>query len=115
MSIRSDRSEQCAKVCDFLCADAWQAVASENSFGNRLAKWREQAGLPSDVAEHGLRKTGVAILVDCGCTGSEIDAVPGHEDAGSGRVYVKSADRLRLANSTMEKMQDSRNQIWKIS
>lgn len=88
----------------YLVTEHGKPFASSNSFGNKFRDWRAFARLPDGIAAHGIRKAGGGLLASCGCTGSEIDAILGHEDAGSGRIYVKSADRRRLAKSGMEKL-----------
>lgn len=91
----------------YLLTGHGQPFASGSSFGNWFRARRVAAGLPDGLAAHGVRKAGGAILAESGCTGLEIDAILGHEDEGSGRVYVKSANRRELARRAVAKMRSA--------
>lgn len=72
------------------------------SFGARFKKWCIQAEL-GHLSAHGIRKAAGALLADAGCTQHEIMAIHGHSDARTSDIYTKTANRLTLAKSAMDK------------
>lgn len=72
------------------------------SFGARFKKWCIQADL-GHLSAHGIRKAAGALLADAGCTQHEIMAIHGHSDARTSDIYTKTANRLTLAKSAMDK------------
>lgn len=75
---------------------------STAGFGARFKKWCLQAGLENRTA-HGIRKAAGALLANAGCTQHEIMAIHGHADARTSDIYTRTADRLTLAKSAMDK------------
>jgi len=75
---------------------------STAGFGMRFKKWCLQAGLENRSA-HGIRKAAGALLANAGCTQHEIMAIHGHADARTSDIYTRTADRLTLAKSAMDK------------
>lgn len=73
------------------------------SFGNKFRTWADEAGLP-DLSMHGIRKGQGAILAEYGCTPHEIMAILGHTNITTGEIYTRSANRISLAKSGMEKL-----------
>ncbi|MBL4806621.1 MAG: tyrosine-type recombinase/integrase [Rhodobacteraceae bacterium] len=77
---------------------------SHGGFGARFKKWCIAAGLP-DRSAHGIRKAAGALLADAGCTQHEIMAIHGHSDARTSDIYTRTANRVTLAKSAMEKFE----------
>ncbi len=75
---------------------------SKEGFGNVFRDWCDEAGLKG-LSAHGLRKAAGAAMAESGCTEREIMAVLGHRAESSVRIYVRSADKRRLATSALHK------------
>lgn len=81
--------------------NAYGAPFSVAGFGNRFRKWCDAAGL-KDKSVHGVRKGLSAILAGQGASSTEIDVLLGHEmGSPETRVYVRSAERARLAEAVI--------------
>lgn len=72
--------------------------------GNRFRKWCDEAGIEAKSL-HGIRKGLSAMLAGQGATSTEIDVLLGHEmGSPETRVYVRSAERARLAESVISRV-----------
>lgn len=72
-------------------------------FGNKLAEWRDAAGVRSCVATHGIRKSVGINMAENKATPYEIMAALGHSSPKVTEVYTKAADRRRLSTLASEK------------
>ena len=72
---------------------------SKNGFGNRFKSWCRDAGLPDDLAAHGVRKAIGVILAEAGCSQYEIMSIHGHSDPATSKIYTKSVERRKLAET----------------
>jgi integrase len=75
-------------------------------FGERMAYWVMQAGLPSHCTAHGLRKASATRLAEAGATAHEIMAVTGHRTLGEAQRYTQAAGKRGLADAGILKMQN---------
>jgi integrase len=73
-------------------------------FGNWFRDRCNEAGLPTGISAHGLRKATARRLADLGCTAHQIAAVTGHATLAEVQRYTKAADRKRLAREAMKKL-----------
>lgn len=72
--------------------------------GNRFRKWCDEAGL-ARKSLHGIRKGLSAMLTGQGASTTEIDVLLGHEmGSQETRVYIRSAERARLAESVISRV-----------
>lgn len=72
--------------------------------GNRFRSWCKDAGIDGKSL-HGIRKGLSAMLAGQGATSTEIDVLLGHEmGSPETRVYVRSAERARLAESVVSRI-----------
>lgn len=76
---------------------------SSKGFGSKFKTWVTEAGIPH-LSMHGIRKGQGAILAEYGCTPHEIMAILGHTNTTTGEIYTRSADRISLAKSGMDKL-----------
>ena len=84
--------------------NAYGAPFSHAGFGNRFRKWCDEAGL-TGKSVHGVRKGLSAILTGQGASTTEIDVLLGHEmGSQETKVYVRSAERQRLAEVVIERV-----------
>lgn len=67
--------------------------------GNWLRDARAAAGMSPGMSPHGLRKAAARRLAEAGCTALQIQAVTGHRSLRELEVYVREADRVRLADA----------------
>lgn len=81
---------------------------SAAGFGNWMRDRCDEAGL-SNCASHGLRKACARRLAEAGCTHHEIKAITGHKTDAEVRRYTAKADQVLLAQSALEKLQDTAN------
>ncbi|MBO9474016.1 tyrosine-type recombinase/integrase [Shimia sp. R10_1] len=72
-------------------------------FGNKLAQWRDEAGVRSSVATHGIRKSVGINMAENGATPYEIMAALGHSSPKVTKVYTEEADRRKLAAKASSK------------
>lgn len=72
--------------------------------GNRVRKWCDEAGLPH-CSLHGLRKSIARQMVERGATDAEGQAVTGHKKADTFVHYRAKANRVRLADSAMARIE----------
>jgi len=78
---------------------------SKYGLGNDFAKWATEAGLPAYCRLHGLKKGGMRRLAEAGGTAHELMAISGHKTLSEVQRYTKDADRKKLADSGMAKLQ----------
>ncbi len=89
-------------------------VRSENSLGNMMRSWCDEAGLPECTA-HGLRKACARRLAEAGATAHQIMAVTGHKTLALAQRYTVAASRKTLADSAFEKMSASTKNEQKLA
>ncbi|EYD76776.1 Mobile element protein [Rubellimicrobium mesophilum DSM 19309] len=75
------------------------------TLGNWWQDRRREAGVPGSL--HGLRKAGATRLANAGAGEREIMAFLAHATPKEGATYTKKADRARLADSGLAKLQDA--------
>ena len=63
------------------------------------------AGLPSGLNVHGLRKLAATSLAEAGCSALEIAAITGHRSLSMVALYTASADQRRLASAAMGRLE----------
>ena len=78
---------------------------SKYGLGNDFAKWATEAGLPAYCRLHGLKKGGMRRLAEAGGTAHELMAISGHKTLTEVQRYTKDADRKKLADFGMAKLQ----------
>jgi integrase len=71
-----------------------------NGFGGWFRKRCDEAGLPHCTA-HGLRKAGATILAENGATTAQLMAIYDWSTPGQAEVYIRAANRSRLAGQAM--------------
>jgi integrase len=84
---------------------------SKYGLGNDFAKWATEAGLPARCRLHGLKKGGLRRGAEAGMTTHELMAISGHKTLSEVQRYTSDADRKRLANTGMAKLQDQSENI----
>jgi integrase len=77
-------------------------------FGNKLAQWRDGAGVRPSVATHGIRKSVGINMAENDATPYEIMAALGHSSPKVTKVYTEEADRRKLAAKASSKSTLSR-------
>ena len=90
----------------FLQTDRGKPFASSNSFGNKMRKWCDAAGLKKCSA-HGLRKVAAKRLSELGCTTHQIMAITGHDSPDEIERYTEQRNQVRLAEQAIEKYASS--------
>jgi len=70
---------------------------SVKGFGNRMKKWVLEAGLPDDIASHGVRKSIGSMMAEADCSNYQIMAMQGHSSPKASEVYTRKAKRRILA------------------
>jgi integrase len=78
---------------------------SKYGLGNDFARWATEAGLPARCRLHGLKKGGMRRWAEAGGTAHELMAFSGHRTLSQVQHYTSAADKKRLADSGMAKMQ----------
>ena len=78
-------------------------------FGNWFRDRCREAGLPIGTSAHGLRKATARRLAELGCSANQIAAVTGHSSLTEVQRYTRAADRKRLAQEGMSKLEKSRS------
>lgn len=78
---------------------------SAKSFGNRMRKWCDEAGLPH-CTTHGLRKAVLRRLADIGIGNTGIKAISLHGDDKEVAIYTAQANQRALAKSVMGTLSD---------
>jgi integrase len=73
-----------------------------------IRRWCDEAGLPKDLSNHGVRKEFGAEMADAGCSDEEIAAALGHASTAVTGVYTKGAKQRRLAQNAITKVSNRR-------
>lgn len=73
------------------------------SFGNRMRKWCDAAGL-KHCSAHGLRKAGAVRMAHLGCTTHEIASITGHETLKEVERYTRQVKQRTLAEAAKLKL-----------
>ena len=76
---------------------------SAAGFGNKLAKWRDAAGVRPAVATHGIRKSVGIDMAENQATPYEIMAALGHSSPRVTKVCTEAADRRKLSSQASAK------------
>lgn len=77
------------------------------SFGNVFRDWCNEAGLPHCSA-HGLRKAAAVELAETGSSASELCAIFGWGKLETAEIYVRKAQRKRLAGNAYARLDEHR-------
>jgi hypothetical protein len=85
---------------------AYGKPRSKVGLGNDFAKWATAAGLPKHCRMHGLKKGGMRRLAEDSATTHELMAISGHRTLSEVERYTADADRLRLADQAMAKIEN---------
>lgn len=88
----------------FLIVNQYGKPFTDAGLGNRMRKWCNEAGLPH-CSIHGLRKSISRQMVERGATDAEGQAVTGHKKPGTFAHYRAKANRVRLADTAMARME----------
>jgi integrase len=88
----------------FLTTSFGQPFKTAASFGNWFRDRCNEAGLPTGLSAHGLRKATARRLAELGCTEHQIAAVTGHASLAEVQRYTKAANRERLAREAIKKL-----------
>jgi integrase len=73
-------------------------------FGNRFRDRCKEAGLPTGMNAHGLRKAAARRLAEAGCTTREIMSITGHKTLGEIERYTRAVSQESLATGAMAKL-----------
>ena len=84
----------------FLVSEHGKPYASGNSFGQRIRRWAQQAGM-GGRSVHGLRKSCCRRLVEAGCMAHEVMSISGHKSLVEVERYTKSVSQKALAEKAM--------------
>jgi len=76
---------------------------TSNGFGNKMAEWRDAAGIRKGVASHAMRKSVGINLAEHGASPYEIMATLGHSSPKVTEVYTRAASRRKLAAGAASK------------
>lgn len=76
---------------------------TRESFGNRMRKWCDTAGLP-ECSSHGFRKASSAQLAEAGCSENEIKAITPHKTSKEVSRYAHAANQRRLAENAIARL-----------
>jgi integrase len=76
---------------------------TRNGFGNKFREWCDQANLHHCTA-HGLRKAAATLAAEGGATNPQMCAVFGWTSPQQAEVYIRKANRKRLAAKGVEAM-----------
>jgi len=88
---------------DTFLVNAYGNAFTAKGFGNRMKKWITEAGLPDNIATHGVRKTIGAMMAEADCSNYQIMAVHGHTSPKASEVYTRKAKRRVLAEQALGK------------
>lgn len=75
---------------------------TEAGFTNWFRDMVKEAGLPTGLSPHGLRKAACVRLADAGRSATDIMAISGHRNLAEVQTYVEAANRKTAARSAME-------------
>lgn len=98
-------------VIDATPTKALALIASEKTgrpitkegLGNWFGKACRAAGVPGSA--HGLRKAGARRAAENGATQAQLKAIYGWSDDKTAAIYIRDADRARMANEGMANLQ----------
>lgn len=76
---------------------------SERGLHNAMSDWISEAGLPDRCTPHGLRGAGLTQDAENGATEKELMNIGGFENSSEVKIYIREANRRRLANRTHER------------
>ena len=79
---------------------------TSKGFGNRFAKWCDQAGLPTKCRAHGLRKAFLTRMAEASGTQQQLKAAGQHSNDREVATYVATANQKRLADQGMKLLQE---------
>jgi len=88
----------------FLITELGHPFASANAFYQWFKPLVVQAGLPTNLSPHGLRKAAARRLAEAGCTPHEIASITGHATLSEVQRYTRSADQGRLAEAAIVRL-----------
>lgn len=91
----------------YLVSTRGRPFASAKSLGNTFKDWCVAAGLPHCSA-HGLRKAAACVAADNGATEAQMMAIFGWRDTRMASLYIKAANRERLARGAMHTLLEER-------
>jgi integrase len=74
-------------------------------FGNYFRELCNAAGCP-DISAHGGRKATARRLAEMGCSANQIASITGHASLSEVQRYTKAADRKRMAQEAMTKLNE---------
>lgn len=86
----------------FICGERGQPLTKE-TFGNDFREACRKAGVQKSA--HGVRKIGATRAANNGATVAELEAIFGWQGGGMASLYTKAADRRRLAQGAITKLQ----------
>lgn len=79
---------------------------TKEGLGNWFSKACDAAGVPGSA--HGLRKSGARRAAENGATQAQLKAIYGWSEDKTAAIYIRDADRARMAKSGMNKLQIAR-------
>lgn len=79
-----------------------------NGFYMRFTGWAREAGLPTGLAPHGLRKACARRLAEAGCTAHQIASVTGHRTLAEVERYTRAVDQARLATAAITRLEGAK-------
>jgi integrase len=85
----------------FLTSGFGKPFKSSASLGNWMRHRLREAGLPDDLASHGLRKACARRLAEAGRTPHQIGSITGHRTLKEIERYTRAADQKKLAVEAM--------------
>ncbi len=110
LPILSELAEELARLPRdrmlFLTHGARDLPYKPETLGNWWQDRRREAGVPGSL--HGLRKAAATRLVNAGANEREIMAFLAHATPKEGATYTKKADRARLADIGLARLQDAK-------
>jgi integrase len=88
---------------DTFLVTAYGHPFTAEGFGNKMAEWRDAAGVRSSVACHGMRKAVGINMAENDASPYEIMAALGHSSPKVTQVYTEAANRRKLAGKAASK------------
>ena len=92
-----------APMSDYLLSRLQAKPFTSNGFGNKMAAWRDAAGIRKGVASHGMRKTVGINLAEHEVSPYQIMTTLDHSLPKVTEVYTKAASRRKLAAGAASK------------
>ena len=84
----------------------WSGTWLSTSFAEAV----RDAGLPSRLNVHGLRKLAAANLAEAGCSAHEIASITGHQSLQMVQLYAASAQQVLLARKAVARLETGRSE-----